>query len=82
MIRASILAAAFLSPFLFPAALGLALGAAAALIFPFAGLLLGVLYDALYWVPERGLPLASLLGAAATAAAYAVRRFAATRMMF
>lgn len=81
MIRAAVLIAAFAAPFFFPVLLGIVLAAIAALILPPAGLIIGVLYDALYYVPERGLPLASILGLAATIVAYAVRRFIATRMM-
>jgi hypothetical protein len=80
--RAALAAAALLAPFFFPWPLA-ALGAfALALMEPVAGLALGIILDALYFVPGAArLPVCTACGLAGTVLAFFVRRFVKTRII-
>ncbi|MES2668627.1 MAG: hypothetical protein V4644_02985 [Patescibacteria group bacterium] len=80
MLRAALLLIAFLSFFLFPWQVSVALLFSASLLIPPAGLLLGIIGDLVYYVPGASLlPFLTLWGACATAFALLVHRFVKTR---
>lgn len=82
MMRILSLCAAMISPFLFPFPLTLMLMALAGYFFAPAPLLVGILTDILYYVPDASpLPLGFLAGAGIALSAYAVRQFVKTRIM-
>lgn len=84
MIRAVLALGAFLSVFLFPYPLTALLSFVASLYLPGVALLVGILVDLLYYVPEAapyGLPAASLFGLFLSLVALVVRRFVRARII-
>jgi hypothetical protein len=79
MIRAVLIAFAFLSVLWFPYPLTLALSFLAACFFPPTALLVGILADLLYWT--GGLPTATLAGLLLSGIAFFVQRFIKARII-
>lgn len=81
MIRAILVLAALLSPFLFPYPYTLLLSFIASLYVPPAALLSGIVTDLFYYVPAAGLPLGLIFGALLSVIALFVRRFIKARII-
>ncbi len=82
MIRIILIAAAFLSPFLFPYPATLILALVASLLLPPVGIMIGLLVDALYYTSGASwLPVGILTGAVLTLLGILVRRFVKTRII-
>lgn len=70
---ATLTVASFICAIFFPWPLTVVVALAATYYEPLVPLAVGIFADALYFVPGTGVPLASLLGLAGTAAAYLLR---------
>lgn len=82
VLRIIVVGSALVSPFLFPYPYSFALSVCASVFVPWLALAVGVLHDALFFVPDAGsLPVASMLGIAASCAALLVRRFVKARII-
>ncbi len=82
MMRIVFSVAAFLSPFFFPFPLTLLLSAVAGFFLPAVPLLVGMLVDLLYYVPESSLlPLGTVCGVLIAAACVLVRQFVKARII-
>ncbi len=80
MIRILFLILALVAPFFFPWPVAALLAFIATFLFPFAGIVLGMLFDLLYFLPGAAfIPYGTLFGAAATAFVLVVQRFVKTR---
>lgn len=72
--------AAFLSVFFFPYPATLGLSFLASVLFPLAGVAVGVVADLMYYTPTQ-FPVASILGAGASVLGLLVHRFVKARIM-
>lgn len=82
MMRIVFSVAAFLSPFFFPFPLALILSCVAGFFLPAIPLMVGVLVDVLYYVPEASLlPLGTLSGVALAVGCSVVRQFVKARII-
>lgn len=82
MTRALAGLAALLSLFIFPWQVSAVIILAAALLFPPAGIGLGLIADLVYWIPGVAfLPYFSLFGIVCTGLSLLVHRFVKTRIM-
>lgn len=82
MIRIVFSIVAFLSPFFFPFSLTLLLSFLAGLFLPVIPLIVGILVDLLYYVPDASLlPLGTLYGALLAVVSYVVRQFVKARII-
>ena len=75
-----LIAAALLSPLLFPWQVTIVLASIASVILPPVALVAGIFTDALYW-SYGSIPFATLIGLLATAIAYVIEGFIRTRIM-
>lgn len=82
MARAALVAAALLSPLLFPYPLTLVLSFLAGLAFPPVPFVAGIIADALYFTPGAAwFPAASAAGLALSVGAFFMQRFLKARIM-
>ncbi|MBP6860518.1 MAG: hypothetical protein KBC38_03100 [Candidatus Pacebacteria bacterium] len=81
MIRAILIAAPLPALLMFPAPFFMLLTCIASIAFPPAGILYGVLADALYFAPgAASVPQGIIYGTAATLAGFLISRFFSTRV--
>lgn len=81
MIRAILIAAPLPALLMFPAPFFMLLAVVASIAFPPAGILYGILADALYFTPgTAAVPSGIIYGTAATLAGFLIARFFATRV--
>lgn len=81
MTRIALPVFAAIALFIFPAVVGGVCVFVSALGFPLSGVVLGLLWDALYY-PGHGLPVGLIYGAIAGLVSFFVRRFIKARIMF
>jgi hypothetical protein len=80
IVRLVLISSALLSVFWFPYPATLVLSFIASIAFPFLGLLVGILVDALFYTFPH-IPVGTFYGIAVSIAAFLVRRFIKARIM-